>query len=41
MVDDLERHEHLLAGLARGRRTEVLDGLAEILDRLIETPEWP
>jgi DNA-binding MarR family transcriptional regulator len=41
MVEDLERHEHLLAGLARGRRTEVLDGLAEILDRLIETPEWP
>jgi DNA-binding MarR family transcriptional regulator len=40
MAEDLDRHQHLLAGLTARRRTEVLDGLAEILDRLIETPEW-
>jgi DNA-binding MarR family transcriptional regulator len=39
MADDLDRHEQLLGGLAPGRRTEVLDGLAEILDRLIDAPE--
>lgn len=38
MADDLERHEQLLAPLAPSRRTEVLDGLAEILHRIIETP---
>jgi DNA-binding MarR family transcriptional regulator len=39
MAEDLERHEHLLSPLRPGRRTEVLDGLAEILHRLIETSE--
>ena len=39
MAEDLERHELLLAPLAPARRTEVLDGLAEILHRLIETRE--
>jgi DNA-binding MarR family transcriptional regulator len=36
MVEDLERHEHLLSALPPRRRTEVLDGLAEMLHRLIE-----
>jgi DNA-binding MarR family transcriptional regulator len=40
MTDDLERHQHLLSTLPPARRVEVLDGLAEILDRLIETPDW-
>ena len=39
MTDDLERHQRLLAPLAPQRRTEVLDGLAEILDRLIDASE--
>ena len=39
MESDLERHEHLLSTLPPGRRAEVLDGLAEILHRLIETSE--
>jgi DNA-binding MarR family transcriptional regulator len=39
MADDLERHQQLLAPLPQHRRTEVLDGLAEILHRLIETRE--
>jgi DNA-binding MarR family transcriptional regulator len=39
MDDDLARHEALLAPLDPQRRTEVLDGLAEILHRLIETRE--
>jgi DNA-binding MarR family transcriptional regulator len=41
MADDLERHERLLSALAPRRRTEVLDGLAEILHRLTETSEPP
>jgi DNA-binding MarR family transcriptional regulator len=41
MADDLERHERLLSTLTPRRRTEVLDGLAEILHRLIETTERP
>jgi DNA-binding MarR family transcriptional regulator len=41
IAEDLERHERLLSSLTASRRTEVLDGLAEILDRLIDTPEWP
>ena len=39
MDSDLERHEHLLSTLPPGRRAQVLDGLAEILHRLIETSE--
>jgi hypothetical protein len=39
MDDDLARHQALLAPLDPQRRTEVLDGLAEILHRLIETRE--
>jgi len=39
MAEDLARHEELLAPLAPRRRTEALDGLAEILQRLIETHE--
>ena len=41
MAEDLERHEHLLSALAPRRRIEVLDGLAEILQRLIDTAEPP
>lgn len=41
MADDLERHERLLSPLTPSRRTEVLDGLAEILHRLVETAEQP
>jgi DNA-binding MarR family transcriptional regulator len=41
MAEDLERHEHLLSALPPPRRTEVLDGLAEILHRLIGTTEQP
>jgi DNA-binding MarR family transcriptional regulator len=36
MAEDLERHQRLLAPLTPDRRIEVLDGLAEILDRLID-----
>jgi DNA-binding MarR family transcriptional regulator len=39
MAKDLERHEHLLSALLPRRRTEVLDGLAEILNRLIDAPD--
>jgi DNA-binding MarR family transcriptional regulator len=39
ITDDLDRHDRLLAPLSKRRRTEVLDGLAEILQRLIESPE--
>jgi DNA-binding MarR family transcriptional regulator len=39
MAEDLERHEQLLSPLPPRRRTEVLDGLAEILHRLIDAPD--
>jgi DNA-binding MarR family transcriptional regulator len=39
MAADLDRHERLLAPLSARRRTELLDGLAEILQRLIETAD--
>jgi DNA-binding MarR family transcriptional regulator len=37
MAEDLERHEDLLSALPPQRRTQVLDGLAEILHCLIGT----
>jgi DNA-binding MarR family transcriptional regulator len=40
MAADLERHQALVEGLEPLRRTEVLDGLAEIVDRFRGTPEW-
>jgi DNA-binding MarR family transcriptional regulator len=37
---DLDRHRRLLEPLSPSGRVDALDGLAEVLDRIIDSPDW-